>query len=219
LLSTVRAFISNAICEVERSFKQTSTASRLIFVRSLLPPAPLLQHHSRPRVQPRLSTGNEPLPSVEGCGLPQDLGSLRSEDATATAPPLSKGMWAAYACSTEEPGREKHEGGPMKWEAQVVSYETRATTFVVVRFRHESPHSRTDASNPATRTKRHPETTATPRHHDDGHRQRRKGSMNARRIRQRREYLITARWVRQRLEGFKHTGDRQTGSTTPRRIR
>ena len=39
--------------------------------------------------------GDEPLPSIEGCGLDQNrLGLLRSEDVGAAAPPLSKGMWA-----------------------------------------------------------------------------------------------------------------------------
>jgi hypothetical protein len=38
---------------------------------------------------------DEPLPSIEGCGLRQHrLGSLRSEDVAPSAPPLSKGMWA-----------------------------------------------------------------------------------------------------------------------------
>ena len=43
----------------------------------------------------------EPLPSLEGCGLDQQLlSSLRSEDTTVAAPPLSKGMWVAFYCSS-----------------------------------------------------------------------------------------------------------------------
>jgi hypothetical protein len=48
---------------------------------------------------------------------------LTSEDATVAAPPLFEGMWAAYTRSTEEWGTQKHEGGPMKWEARVVRHE------------------------------------------------------------------------------------------------
>jgi len=46
--------------------------------------------------------------------------SLRNPDATASAPPLSRGMWAVSACSMEEWGREKHKGGPKEWEAHPV---------------------------------------------------------------------------------------------------
>ena len=85
---------------------------------ALIPPPP--PSFSTPPFPPNLTypTGSEPLPLVEGCGLLQHhLSSLRSEDAAVPAPPLSKGMWVAWSHSTEEPGREKDEGGPMKWEA------------------------------------------------------------------------------------------------------
>ena len=56
--------------------------------------------------------GNEPLPSIEGCGLRQHRpSSLTSEDAAAAAPPLSQGMWATWTRSMVEPGREEDEGG------------------------------------------------------------------------------------------------------------
>ena len=38
----------------------------------------------------------------------------------ASAPPLSRGMWAAQAHSMEESGREKHKWGPKEWEAHLV---------------------------------------------------------------------------------------------------
>jgi len=38
----------------------------------------------------------------------------------ASAPPLSRGMWAAQACLMEESGREKHKWGPKEWEAHLV---------------------------------------------------------------------------------------------------
>jgi len=86
---------------------------------ALIPPPP--PSFLTPPFPPNLAypTCSEPLPSVEGCGLLQHgLSSLR----------------------TEELGREKDEGGTMKWEAQL-SYETQATTFVVVHFRQpSSPH-------------------------------------------------------------------------------
>jgi len=47
----------------------------------------------------------------------------------------------------------------MEWEAPLVSCETRATTFVVVRFATCLPIPLTDASDPATRMKRHPKAT------------------------------------------------------------
>ena len=38
-------------------------------------------------------------------------------------PPLSIGMWAAQVRSTDEWGREIHEGGPRVWKAQPVRPE------------------------------------------------------------------------------------------------
>ena len=65
----------------------------------------------------------------------EDLNSPQKRGRTAAAPPLSKGMWAVYCRSTEDWWREKHKGGPRKWEAHAV------------RFRHLSSHPRpTDLS-------------------------------------------------------------------------
>jgi hypothetical protein len=52
-------------------------------------------NHTQPHV-------NEPLPSLEGCGLKfKHLSSLGN---AASAPPLSRGMWAAEVPSTEKRG-------------------------------------------------------------------------------------------------------------------
>ena len=60
-----------------------------------------------------VQVAEEPLPSIEGCGLDfHRLGSLTSEDAAPATPPLSKGMWAAWFRSMDDPGREEVEGGP-----------------------------------------------------------------------------------------------------------
>jgi len=103
-------FILNTIFEGEWSFNHTSTAST-VYVHSFSPPphSPSPLHFALNRTQIH---GHEPLPSVEGCGLIQQyLNSLRSEDASATALPLSRGMWVAHHCSTEELGREGWKGG------------------------------------------------------------------------------------------------------------
>jgi len=85
----------------ERSLNATSTASRLMFVHfPLLPPPPSPTTTSVLALAASNFTyhpGDKPLPSIEGCGLPQDpLRSLRSE-VTATVPPLSKGMWVVHS--------------------------------------------------------------------------------------------------------------------------
>ena len=85
--------ISNAIYGGERSLKRTSTASQLIFVRSLL----LLHHLSTPPSPSPSSTtpvqlADEPLPSIEGCGLDfHQLDSLTSEDTAQPPLPFPKG--------------------------------------------------------------------------------------------------------------------------------
>ena len=84
-----------------------------MFTHSLpFPPPPHLP--SPPHFAPNRTRihGDEPLPSVEGRGLIQQcLNSLRSEDASATAPPLSRGMWVVHHRSTEELGRGDWKGG------------------------------------------------------------------------------------------------------------
>jgi hypothetical protein len=80
----------------EQSLKRTSTASRLIFARSLRPPPPL-HHHSRPCPCPRglqrhATTCREPLPSFEGCGLGQHrFGSSQARMQLQAPLPFPKG--------------------------------------------------------------------------------------------------------------------------------
>jgi len=119
LLSGLQALISNAIYGGERSLKRTSTASRLIFVHSLL----LLHHLSTPPSPSPSSTtpvqlADEPLPSIEGCGLDfHQLGFLTSEDTAPAAPPLSKGMWARRRGKggAERRWGERGKEGKMRW--------------------------------------------------------------------------------------------------------
>jgi len=88
--------------------------------------------------QPR----DEPLPSI------RDVGSVDSTSAPSQARmqphlplPFQRdvGGLVSLEGGSGEGGRR---GGCIKWNAPVVSYETRATTFVMVRFRHPSsnPH-------------------------------------------------------------------------------
>jgi hypothetical protein len=133
----------------ERSLKLTSTTSQPIFVR----PLSFFHHHlhSHHRHSPTTTpehTATSPSPLLRDVGSTTNAPGCAERTAAAAAPPLSKGMWAAQYRSTEELGMDKHEGGPIEWEAPVVSYETRATTFVVARFRGNNP---TDQS---TRRKR-----------------------------------------------------------------
>ena len=125
LLSDLRAFILNVILEGEQSFKLTSTASQLKF-------AHLSLFHGPPPLPPPFARNltslpsHEPLPSIEGRGLVQYCPcSLRSEDAAAAAPPLSKGMWVAWTCLREEWRGERHEGGHRRWKAQWVRLKNR----------------------------------------------------------------------------------------------
>ena len=130
LLLNLRAFILNTIYGGEWSLKQTSTASWLIFVHSLLPPPSPLHHHPCPRPgprrrQPHVSIRRRAPPLYWGMwarSKPPQL--LRSEDPGAAAPPLSTGMWAASIRSTEELGREGDKGELMKWEAPLVTTVT-----------------------------------------------------------------------------------------------
>jgi len=103
----------------ERSFNITSTASRLIFAHSHLPPPPttFALSFSASDLDCR-PPPCEPLSSAEGCGLHRHChSSLRSEGAAvnAAAPPLSKGMWVVYARSTVHPTppttiQQRHQG-------------------------------------------------------------------------------------------------------------
>ena len=95
LLLALQALISSVIFEGEQSFNSTS---RLMFAHlpSFLPPphSPSPPHFAPNHTQ---RPGCEPFSSSEGFGLnKQCIGSLRSEDAAAPAPPLSKGMWAGF---------------------------------------------------------------------------------------------------------------------------
>ena len=119
-------FISNAIHEGEQSLNTTSTTSQLKF--AYLPPIPpplslpLPPQFAAYHIQlPR----NEPLPSLEGCGLKSKcLISFGNVDLS--TPPLSRGMWVAQTRSMEETEdreelrREIHKGRPRKWEAHQV---------------------------------------------------------------------------------------------------
>jgi len=82
--------------------------------------------------------GDEPLPSM------RDVGSVDGASAPSQARmqphlplPFQRdvGGLVSLEGGSGEGGRR---GGRIKWNAPVVSYETRATTFVVVRFRHPS---------------------------------------------------------------------------------
>jgi len=53
---------------------------------------------------------------------------------TAAAPPSFQNDVGGLLLFEEDWGSEKHQGGPMKWEAHEVCPEIRATTFVVARF-------------------------------------------------------------------------------------
>ena len=91
-----------------------------------------LHHHLRPhplRLQPRPLIGNEPLPSIEGCGLNQR--HLRSEDSTAAPLPFQRDVgwliftqWGELGRSAKEWGKEKNEGGPRNWEVHPVRHKT-----------------------------------------------------------------------------------------------
>jgi len=82
--------ISRVIFGGERSFKPTSTASR-VDIGSFL-----LHHHPSSTLstlsQPHAKPGDEPLPYYEGCGLNHQHPGKRRMDSS--RPPLSKGMWA-----------------------------------------------------------------------------------------------------------------------------
>jgi len=113
-LSSYPAFISNIIFEGERSLKLRSTPSRLRFVHPppipLPPPSPSPPWFASSHTQtPR----NEPLPSIEGCGLKSKCSTFGNADPAASAPPLSRGMWAAQIRSME--GMEEGE----KWEREI----------------------------------------------------------------------------------------------------
>jgi len=88
--------ISNAIYVRERSLKQTSTASWLIFAHSLLPPPPPSSPSPSPSPPSASHVNRQWAPPLywgmwAWSKLPR---LLRSKDAGAATPPLSKGMWA-----------------------------------------------------------------------------------------------------------------------------
>ena len=136
LLLDIQALISSIIYRDEWSFKYTSNPSLLIFIRFFHPPP--LHHHPHPcphaanlACQPR----DEPLPSIEGCGLDyQHHCSLRSEDAGIPTPPLSKGMWVADFHSMEDLEREDCKGGTQEVGGLCGVLQKWATMFVVACF-------------------------------------------------------------------------------------
>jgi hypothetical protein len=98
-------------------------------------PPPFATNHTRP-------SGNEPLPSLEGCGLKiKRLNSLGNNDSAVPAPPLTRGMWAAHRCSTEDLESREHEGGPRVWEAHLVHHqnEPRLLSWFVFRVSNPNP--------------------------------------------------------------------------------
>ena len=116
----------------------TSIASWLVFVRLLSS-----HHRLRRRHLKSLSTtcdhpARNPSPLLRDVGTTNSLQVTSERGRSGRAPPLFKGMWVGYTCSTEDSGMEEHKRGPRKWEAHNVRHETRATTFVVVHFRHPS---------------------------------------------------------------------------------
>jgi len=91
LLSDLYTSVSNIIFGGERSFKPTSTASRLILVHSSSTTIhPQLPQHLPNNAQ---KPGDEPLPSLEGCGLNHQHPGCTEQKAATPAPPLSKQMW------------------------------------------------------------------------------------------------------------------------------
>jgi len=122
-------FISNVIFEGNRSLKLRSSPSWLRFVHP--PPIPLPPPSPSPpqfAANHRKTPRNEPLPSLEGCGLKYKC-LFSFGDADPSAPPLSRGMWAAQARSMEETEegeelrREIHHGRPRCYEDQLVRPE------------------------------------------------------------------------------------------------
>ena len=61
----------------------------------------------------KLQAGNEPLPSLEGCGFKfKCLNSLRNHNPAASTPPLSVGMWAAQFARWRNEGERYTRGDP-----------------------------------------------------------------------------------------------------------
>ena len=103
--------------------------------RSFLFPLPPPPFHINLPPTHTCQQGLEPLPSLEGCG---PKSKPQNSDPTTSAPPLSRGMWAAQVHSMEEWGWEKHKGGPRVWEAHVVHHENepRWTLWFIFLFLH-----------------------------------------------------------------------------------
>ena len=126
LEATVYTSISNVIFGGERSFKPTSTASRLILVHSSSTTIhPQLPQHLPNHAQ---KPGDEPLPSHEGCGLNHQHPGCAEQKAATPAPfqtdvgrlILDRGNWR----NRRRNGEWKNEGGPRNWEAHLVRHET-----------------------------------------------------------------------------------------------
>jgi hypothetical protein len=147
----------------ERSFKQTSTASRLIFAHSLLPP-PLLPPLRPPFARNNTSPlGHEPLPSIEGCGLIRYRRcSLRSEDAAKSPLPFPKGCGRLGLAQGKKGGRQTRKG-TREVGGTAGTSQKRATTNVVARFSliTFSPNPQPTPSG-TTRRQRPPPTSSLP---------------------------------------------------------
>jgi len=93
-----------------------------MFVHSLPPPLP------SPLPLPPLTyvptQVRSPSPQQRDVGPTTCLSSLRSEDAAAAAPLLSKGMWvASYSLDGRNWGWINTKGGPREWEAHAVCHD------------------------------------------------------------------------------------------------
>ena len=92
------------------------------------------QPHQRLVRAIRLPSGNEPLPSLEGCGLKlKPHSSLANADTAASAPPLSRGIWAVRSRSMKDWGRQNTRGTQKVGGPSSASWK-RTTMKVMVQF-------------------------------------------------------------------------------------
>jgi len=133
-LSSYRVLISNAIYEGKRSLNTTSTPSRLKFAHPPLIPPPLpspspLRFAAYHMQSPR----NEPLPSLEGCGLKSKcLISFGNADPLHPPLPFPEGCGRVRPTWWRNGGGGYMRGDPCSGRpGQCVQ---KITTFVVVHF-------------------------------------------------------------------------------------